>query len=354
MPRLHRKNEHIYQSLRKIPGRADFSDIHLIHNCLPNQNLDEISLKTVIMGRTFRSPLFINALTGGTKLALIINAALAGVAKECGLPLAVGSQKIALENRAAEKSFRVVRRLSPEGIIWSNIGSYADPDTAQKAVQMIKADGLQIHLNSSQELMMGEGDRSFKNTTERLEQISKNIQIPVIVKEVGFGIAREQAADLIKAGVSAIDVGGRGGTNFLEIESRRSGKRLSKSFKNWGIPTAISLIEVLDVSRKHIDVFASGGVNHALDITKALALGANAVGMAGLPINLLLKKGSRALIHEIRTIEHEMRQIMMMLGTKSIAELQQVPLVISGFTAEWLQQRGIDLSSYARRNFRLN
>jgi len=349
MPRLDRKNEHIYLSMRRAPARADFSDLHFIHNCLPDCNFNDINLSSTYLGRTHRSPLFINAITGGTKLALRVNAALAAVSKECGLPMAVGSQMAALEGKRADRSYRVVRRINPEGAVWANIGSYADQGMVQRAITMIRADAVQIHLNVPQELFMMEGDSRFGGMVKRITEITAGVKIPVIIKEVGFGIAGEQARQLIRAGAAAIDVGGRGGTDFLAIESMRSGEQIPLGIKNWGIPTAISLLEVIDAAGNETDVFASGGVHAASDIAKALSLGAKAVGMAGYPLYLLLRKGRKALINKINTIEKELRLIMMMVGASSITELQKTPLVITGFTAEWMHRRGLDPSVYANR-----
>ena len=350
MPRLNRKDEHIIYSMLELPGRADFSDIHFVHNCLPDQDFSEVSLDTVYLGRTFRSPLFINAITGGTKMALRINAALAEVARKTDLPMAVGSQMTALENKNAVSSFTIVRRINPDGVIWANIGSYANPELVLKAIKMIRADGVQIHLNVPQELVMREGECRFRGMIDRISAITKEINVPVIVKEVGFGIAGEQASVLIDSNVSAIDVGGKGGTNFLKIERRRSGMKRSGGLDSWGIPTAISLLEVAAVSRNKTDLFASGGMHASLDIAKALALGANAVGLAGLPVRLLIKYGRDALEEYINTTEKELRIIMMMLGVSSIVALQHVPLVIGGNTAEWMQRRGLDPSAYAKRS----
>jgi isopentenyl-diphosphate Delta-isomerase len=352
MPRAYRKDEHIYYSMRNSPGRADFSDIRFVHNCLPDCDLNDVSLETAYMGRTFSSPLFINAITGGTKLALKINANLAEVAKECGLPMAVGSQMAALENRGAEASFRIVRRVNPSGVVWANIGSYADPEMVGDAVRMINADGVQIHLNVPHELSMNEGDIRFGGMIERIKAIVESLQIPVMIKEVGFGIAREEAEILAWTGATAVDVGGRGGTNFIEIESLRSGSRFSKGLKNWGMPTAISLVEAGSVLRGSAELIAGGGMRDAHDIAKALSLGAVAAGMAGLPVYLLLKYGRRALSEHIKSVENELRHIMMMLGATSLDALRRTPLVITGASAEWMQRRGIDPSIYARRSRR--
>jgi len=348
--RLRRKDEHIALSLRQKPGLADFSEIHFVHNCLPEQDLNRVTLKTSLLGMPLRSPLFINAVTGGTPLARRINAALAETARECGLPMAVGSQMAALEHPAVRATFKVVRRVNPHGITWANLGAYATPEMAQEAVRMVGASAVQIHLNAPQELAMGEGDCRFRGNLERIRAVVQAVDVPVIVKEVGFGIAMEQARLLLEAGVAAIDVGGRGGTNFLSIESGRSGRRLPPDLLNWGLPTAISLIEVLEAVQGKIPVIAAGGMASSVNMAKALALGAAAVGLAGLPVYLLMNKGQRALIREIGRLELDLCRIMLMTGASTLEELRRKPLVITGFTAAWLERRGIDVNKYARRS----
>ena len=350
MSRAHRKNEHLYYSLKKKPARADFKDISFIHNCLPNIALDQVSLKTEYMGRTHRSPLFINAITGGSRRASKINSALAEVARICNIPIAVGSQMAALEDAGHTGSFTIVRKNNPGGEVWANLGTYASPEMANRAVKMLNAEALQIHMNVPQELVMSNGDRDFRGMWDRISDIVKNSEVPVIAKEVGFGIAREQAETLLEAGVQAIDIGGKGGTNFIAIEGSRSGKHIPENFLEWGIPTAISLIETADAVKGRIDIFASGGMNDALDIARALSLGAKAVGLAAMPLRILVKHGRRALVKKIFKLENELKYIMMMTGSASITDLQKVPLVITGLTSEWLEKRGIDPTNYARRS----
>ncbi len=350
MSRAHRKNEHIYHSLKKRMSRADFKDISFIHNCLPNMAFNQVSLKTEYMGRTYRSPLFINAITGGSQMAYRINSALADVARVCNMPMAVGSQMAAFEDSSCTDSFTIARKNNPGGEVWANLGTYASPEMASKAVKMLNADALQIHINVPQELVMKGGDRDFRDMSNRIKKVVNNIEVPVIAKEVGFGVAREQAEALLKAGVSAIDVGGRGGTNFIAIEGSRSGRYIPESLLEWGIPTAISLIETVETIKGRIDIFASGGMNNALDIARALSLGAKAVGLAAMPLNTLVKYGRRALIKKIYDLENELKLIMMMTGSSSIAGLQKAPLVITGFTYEWLERRGINSDNYARRS----
>lgn len=350
MGRLHRKDEHLRQSLSIAPREADFSDISFIHNCLPDLDFKDIKLETKIMGRTFRSPLFLNAVTGGTVRAKRVNEALAGVAAELKLPMAVGSQMAALESKSALESFTIVRQQNPTGAIWANIGSYADVSMAIKAVEMISADAIQIHLNVPQELFMKAGDRSFKGMLERVAAIAQSVKVPVIAKEVGFGMAAEQAEQLLRAGVKALDIGGSGGTNFLDIESRSSGRKLNRTLLDWGLPTALSLLEAAPVVKGRADLFAAGGVNTAVAVAKSLAMGACAAGMAGMPVYILLKWGRKALVNKLRVMERDLRAVMLMVGASSVAELQRVPLVITGRAAEWMQRRGMDPDHYARRS----
>lgn len=351
MSRPYRKNEHLAGVLREKPGRADFSDIAFVHNCLPDRDFNLVNLESSYLGRTYRSPFFINAITGGTGLAARINVLLALVAEECGIPLAVGSQMVALGNSSASarRSFAITRKLNPMGAIWANIGSYASPGLAANAVKMIRADALQVHLNLPQELAMPEGERSFSGMIERIKKITASSPVPVIAKEVGFGIAAEQAGVLVDSGVNAIDIGGRGGTNFLSVENRRSGGFLSPGTVGWGIPTAISLLEVNAAVGGKTKIFASGGMHNPLDLAKALAIGANAIGMAGFPLYVLHRYGRRALVRAIRAIENELRMIIFMAGASNLEELRRTPLVITGYTAQWLQRRGFNPDQYSQR-----
>ncbi len=353
MSRLRRKDEHLLAASLVERAGSDFSEISLIHNCLPESKLESVSLETDYMGRTYRSPLFINALTGGTALAAKINAQLAMVARCCGLPLAVGSQMIALEhqNHLTRRSFRITRSINRSGAIWANIGAYATPAMALEAVNMLNADALQVHLNSAQEINMPEGERDFKGTLERIKTLAEECPVPVIIKEVGFGIAAEEARLLARCGVKAIDVAGHGGTNFIEIEALRSGNSISQELYQWGIPTAISLAEVCKSikGKEAITIFASGGMHNPASIVKALAIGADAIGLAGFPLSILMQRGRLALIDWIRQLEKEIRKIMLLTGSTTIQELSSVPLVITGYTAEWLQRRGFNPDGYARR-----
>ncbi|MBT2661006.1 type 2 isopentenyl-diphosphate Delta-isomerase [Bacillus sp. ISL-45] len=349
MSRSKRKWDHIQYALETGQKRlTGFDDIKFVNQSLPGSNLGSVKLETEIGELSLSSPIFINAMTGGGgERTYRINRELAIAARETGSAIAVGSQMAALKNPGEGRSYEVVREMHPNGIILANLGSEATVGQARAAIDMIQADGLQIHLNVVQELTMPEGDRDFEGALARIAEIQHSVGIPVVVKEVGFGISAETAAALISSGIRYVDVGGFGGTNFAEIENKRR-NRLLTFFEDWGIPTAASIIETKSASQE-LSVIASGGIQTSLDIVKALAAGADAAAMAGYLLKTLMENGTEELIQEINMIKDEIAVIMTALGVHTIDALKNVPLVISGETHHWLEQRGIDTSAFARR-----
>jgi isopentenyl-diphosphate Delta-isomerase len=347
--RSKRKWDHIQYALETGQKRlTGFDDIKFVNQSLPGSNLDSVKLETEIGELSLSSPIFINAMTGGGgERTYRINRELAIAARETGSAIAVGSQMAALKDPDERRSYEVVREMHPDGIILANLGSEATVGQAKAAIDMIQADGLQIHLNVVQELTMPEGDRNFEGALSRIIEIQQSVEIPVIVKEVGFGISAGTAAALSASGIHYIDIGGFGGTNFAEIENKRR-DRLLTFFENWGIPTAASIIEAKSSSQE-LSVIASGGIQTSLDIVKALALGAGGAAMAGYLLKFLMENETEDLIKEIHMLKEEMAVIMTALGVHTIEELKNVPLVISGDTHHWLEQRGIDTSTFARR-----
>jgi isopentenyl-diphosphate delta-isomerase len=350
--RSERKWDHIRFALENGEKHTiAFDDIKFIHQSLPNISVSDVRLDHSFGELSLSSPIFINAMTGGGgEKTYQINKQLAIVAREAGLAMAVGSQMAAVKDRSEQFTFEVVRHENPNGVIIANLGSEATADQAKAAIEMIGANALQIHLNVIQELTMPEGDRDFSNTLKRIEAITKMVNIPVIVKEVGFGMSKESVHALSKVGVSFVDIGGFGGTNFAEIENKRRRESLS-FFNQWGIPTAISLIEA-KAALTEMFIIGSGGITTALDIAKGLALGANAIGIAGYFLRILIENGVDPLLDEIKTIHEELSFIMTALGARTITDLQKVPLIISGETYHWLQQRGIDTRQFSQRSIK--
>ena len=338
MSRIKRKLEHIEYALTTgQTSKTGLEDVVFVHTSLPDMSLDEVNLKTKMGELLLGSPIFINAMTGGGgKETETINRDLAIVAKETGIALAVGSQMAAIKNPDQQSTYSVVRKENPNGIIIGNIGSEATVDQAKTAISMIEANALQIHLNVIQELVMPEGDRDFTNTLQRIESICKEVDVPVIIKEVGFGMSKETVSKLANVGVQIVDVGGFGGTNFAKIENERR-TRLLSHFNKWGIPTAPSVVEAASIPS--VAILASGGIQNAMDVAKCHALGADAVGIAGYFLKAYKETGVQGLIDEVRFLHEDLAFIMTALGVREISELKRVKKVISGDTYHWLVQR---------------
>ncbi|MFD2445871.1 type 2 isopentenyl-diphosphate Delta-isomerase [Bacillus sp. CGMCC 1.16607] len=350
MTRAKRKWEHIQYALQDLKqnNSSGFNDVTFVHQSLPNLALVEISLKHFIGELPLSSPIFINAMTGGGgEQTTRINGQLAIIANELGMAMAVGSQMSALKDPVEKGSYEIVRKENPTGIIFANLGSEASVEQAKMAVEMIAANALQIHLNVVQEITMPEGDRDFRGALKRIENIVHQINVPVIIKEVGFGMSKETVEKLFSIGVTAVDVGGYGGTNFAFIENARRMEELT-FFNDWGIPTAISIVEAKSACPS-CSIISSGGIKQSLDIVKSIALGADAVGLAGFFLKPLIENGLEDTIQKARKLEEEIRYMMLALGVRSIKELQNVPLVISGNVHHWLKERGINTQKYSQR-----
>ncbi|SER44879.1 type 2 isopentenyl-diphosphate Delta-isomerase [Salipaludibacillus aurantiacus] len=350
MSRAKRKLDHIEHALETGQSRASgFDDIQFIHRTFPDISVEEVSLSTDIGGLNLSSPIFINAMTGGGgKDTEVINRQLAQISNAFNIPMAVGSQMSALKDKNEMDSYKVVRQYHPKGLVFANVGSEATTDQAKLCVNMLEADALQIHMNVIQELVMPEGDRDFTGALTRIEQIVKSSEVPVIVKEVGFGMSRETVYQLKEIGVNFVDIGGFGGTNFSLIENARRTRRMA-FFDQWGIPTAAAIAEAKAVSGP-VHVLATGGIQNAFDISKALALGAEAAGMAGRVLKWLNEEGEEQTIQQINDLLEDLTMIMAALGARNIKELQKVPFILTGEIKNWLTERHIDTALFANRH----
>lgn len=350
MTRAKRKSDHLTYALQTgQKRRSGFDDIAFVHNSLPNISATSVEINSQIGELLLSSPIFINAMTGGGgKATYEINRQLGLVANKTKLAIAVGSQMAALKDNSERITYEVIREQNPTGVIIANLGMDATVEQAKEAVQMIDANALQIHLNVVQELTMPEGDRDFCHVINRIEEIATKVTVPLIVKEVGFGMSKDTVKQLIGAGVAAVDIGGYGGTNFAEIENKRRARSF-EFFNEWGIQTTASLVEA-KFAAQTLPVIASGGIQTSLDIAKSIALGAHCVGVAGFFLRTLVEKGPEKLIEEIDLLHNELKTIMIALGATNINELQHVPLIISGYTHHWLTERGIDTSIFSKRS----
>ena len=349
MSRAKRKWEHMHLALEtRNEDFSCFEDITFIQQSLPNTNVDMVKLHSKIGGLSLSSPIFINAMTGGGgSKTLSLNQQLAICAKETNIAIGVGSQMSALVDSTEKSTFQIIRKEYPNGIIFSNLGSEATVEQAKQAVDMLEANALQIHLNTVQELTMPEGDRQFHGALKRIENIVNNISVPVVVKEVGFGMSKETINKLCEVGVQTVDVSGFGGTNFAKIENARRDVQLP-FFNEWGIPTTVSIAEAQSTN-KQLSIIASGGIQNSLHVAKAIALGANACGLAGKFLKILTEQSTEGLITEITKMKFELSLIMTALGVTTIEELKTAPLIISGRTHHWLTEREISTKTYANR-----
>ena len=357
-----RKNDHLEICLKEnVQSRrvtTGFEELNLVHKALPEINRRKINLSTKVLNHKFSAPLIVESMTGGTPRATKINAAMARAVEKLGLGMGVGSQRAAVEDPKVERTFRIARDEAPNAFIIANIGApqlargYGVKE-ARKAVEMLEADALAVHLNPLQEAIQPEGETSYVGVVDAIEKIVKGLDVPVIVKETGCGIAAAEAKQLEAIGVAAIDVAGAGGTSWAAVEYYRakrqvdeSRQRLGETFWDWGIPTAASLIEV--TKRVRIPVIASGGLRSGIDVAKALALGASLVGMA-YPILGPAVHGAEGVEKKLQLVIEELRNTMFLVGADSVQNLKNVPVIVTGKTADWLTMRGFEPQIYARR-----
>lgn len=322
-----------------------FEDIELVHNALPEVDKNEIDLSTSVFGKKLDSPLFITAITGGHPAAKDVNKQLAIVAEEHNIALGVGSQRAACEHPELADTYSVVRENAPDCLLVGNIGA-PQLNLANKAVEILDADILAIHLNPLQESIQPEGDIDARGFLELISKITDLVDIPVMAKETGCGISAETAKQLVNAGISFIDVEGAGGTSWAAVETYRSDDRYyGELFWDWGIPTAISTAEV--VNAVDVPVISSGGIRSGLEAAKAIALGADSVGMA---LPFLKKSISQEELNQlINKFNDSLRIAMFLVGANNIEELKQSKLVIGGKTKQWLEDREINTRNYSRR-----
>lgn len=344
-----RKLDHVRYALElPVTYENGFGDLSFVHRALPECDLADVSLATAIGGLTLSSPILINAMTGGAEQTEEINRNLAAVAKRTGIAMAVGSQRAALKHDHLARTYSVIREVNPDGVLIANLGAGATVEDAQRAIDMIGANLLQLHLNVAQELTMPEGDRSFRTIPDRIREVVEGVSVPVIVKEVGNGMGVETFRKMVDIGVRIVDVAGHGGTNFVAIENQRRSGHTFRQLEGWGQTTAVSLLEA-QWYRHQFELIGSGGIQSASDAAKCLALGAKAVGVAGAILRPMMEHGVEYAVELVEHWHDELRTIMTLQECKAVNELCRRPLIVRGPTADWCRLRGIDLDQMARR-----
>lgn len=304
-----------------------------IHQAVPELNLSEVDTQVEWFGKRLSAPLLISSMTGGTGNAGPINRQLAAAAQTMRIAMGVGSQRAALESAELAATFRV-RSLAPDILLFANLGAVQlnygyGPDECRRAVEMIEADALILHLNALQEAVQPEGDTNFAGLLSKIEAVCRALPVPVIAKEVGWGISEQAARRLAAVGVAAIDVAGAGGTSWSQVEMYRanteSQRRIAATFVDWGIPTADSILNVRRAA-PGLPIIASGGLRNGIEVAKCLALGARLCGLAG-PFLKAANVSAEAVCQVIGDLTRELQIAMFAAGAANVAQLQETQLV---------------------------
>ena len=321
-----RKDDHIRICLEKNVEFAKsngFDRVELEHSALPEIERSDIDLSTKFLGKKFRYPLFIEAITGGTKQGELINKNLAAAAEALGIGMGVGSQRAMLEDAKATRTY-AVRDVAPGIFLLGNIGAAQlrkyDTSRVLALVDAIGADGLAIHLNVAQELAQKEGDKSWKGVHADIKTLCAKSKVPIIAKETGCGISGKLSKTLVAAGVKAIDIAGAGGTSWVKVDGHRTDDDVSH-IEEWGIPTADALKNVANAVK--VPIIASGGIRNGVEVAKALAMGADLVGMA-LPLLKPATESSENVKKYLEKIISQLEDAMFLVGARNVAELKKV------------------------------
>lgn len=321
--RSQRKEEHL--ALAKMFFNSnknnDFKHIHLIRPALPESAASKESIATEMFGQKISAPFFINAMTGGSDASYTINRRLAQAAAKENIPMALGSASILEKEIDQIKSFEIARQENPDGLLFANVNPTTKPKVAQKIVQVLNANALQIHLNSVQEAVMPEGDRDF-HWLDNLKAIRQAVDVPIIIKEVGMGIDPESLRTLLINDFSIIDLGGSGGTNFAQIENERRKNQKLMFLEDIGLSTVKTLLATRTIPVNKT-IIAAGGITNALDIFKSLVLGAQYVGIANYFLQFA-NQDTESLIVAIQNLKYELRLLTALFGLKNIAEVDEV------------------------------
>lgn len=326
---MNRKDEHIKYALKYQSPYNSFDEMELIHHSLPDYDLSEIDLHTHFAGRDFDYPFYINAMTGGSEKAKAVNRKLAQVAQATGLVMVTGSYSAALKN--PQDDSYPSKKDYPDLLLATNIGIDKPYELGLQTVDEMQPIFLQVHVNLMQELLMPEGEREFRSWKKNLENYATKMPVPVVLKEVGFGMDLKTIQIAHAFGIKTFDISGRGGTSFAFIENQRGGDR---SYLNeWGQTTVQSLLNLQDFVDT-VEILASGGVRHPLDMVKCFVLGAKGVGLSRTVLELVEKYPVEQVVDIVNGWKDDLRLIMCALNCKTIADLRNVDYLLYGKLSE--------------------
>ncbi|SCW29680.1 isopentenyl-diphosphate delta-isomerase [Streptococcus equinus] len=326
---MNRKDEHIKYALKYQSPYNSFDEMELIHHSLPDYDLSEIDLHTHFAGRDFDYPFYINAMTGGSEKAKAVNRKLAQVAQATGLVMVTGSYSAALKN--PQDDSYPSKKDYPDLLLATNLGIDKPYELGLQTVDEMQPIFLQVHVNLMQELLMPEGEREFRSWKKNLENYATKMPVPVVLKEVGFGMDLKTIQMAHAFGIKTFDISGRGGTSFAFIENQRGGDR---SYLNeWGQTTVQSLLNLQDVVDT-VEILASGGVRHPFDMVKCFVLGAKGVGLSRTVLELVEKYPVEQVVDIVNGWKDDLRLIMCALNCKTIADLRNVDYLLYGKLSE--------------------
>ncbi|RPJ22986.1 MAG: type 2 isopentenyl-diphosphate Delta-isomerase [Chloroflexi bacterium] len=332
-----RKADHIKINLEKDVRSAlttGLENYHFVHEALPELSLEQVDASLSVFGKRLAVPILISSMTGGTEEAGEINQRLAEAAQEVGVAMGVGSQRAALVNPKETPTFSIARQAAPYILLFANLGAVQlnygyGIDQCRQVVDMIRADALILHLNPLQEAVQDAGDTNFAGLAKKMEEMCRKLEVPVIAKEVGWGISERTARLLADCGVSAIDVAGAGGTSWSQVEMYRAPdkftRELAATFVGWGIPTAESILNVKKAAPE-MTIFASGGIKDGLDIAKCVGLGATLGGMAGQFLKAAAVS-TKSVVQVMKLTKRQIQVAMFAAGAGTLEDLKDGKLV---------------------------
>ncbi len=335
-----RKKEHIELSLTdKVAFRNKtngFEYYDFLHYAITEVEIEKINFRTSFLGKEIDYPFLISCMTGGTSEAENINARLSVAAHNLNIPLGVGSQRQALENKQYHTTYKIIRKNAPSIPVLGNIGAaqlaaMKNPDPLNFLIDLVEADAMVVHVNPLQELIQKAGEPEFKGLLKNLEKIVKKVKVPFIVKEVGAGISDRAAKKLLDCGVKGIDTAGAGGTSWAGVEILRNKDGKMKEFWDWGIPTSYCIKTVSKLKKKYdFTLIGSGGINNAVDAAKALALGADMVASARIILQTLDKENTEGVEKLVTEWFDSLKKIMYLTGSSSLNDLRKNKLIERG------------------------
>ena len=345
-----RKSEHLQivasQDVTHKNGTL-LDNVQLLHQALPEINIDDIDLSVKFFGKQLKAPFMITSMTGGAEYAGKLNHNLAEVAQQLGIAFAVGSQRVMVRHPEVTDDF-AVRSDIPDSVLLSNIGAVQlqeySPDIITGLVKAIEADGICVHLNAGQELMQAEGHRDFTGLLDKIARLVEHLDGRVLVKETGAGMSPETLKQLDSIGVSYVDVSGAGGTSWTKVEAYRATdpelKHLGEMFSEWGVPTAFSVVAARKIMTDKTTIIGSGGIKSGMDAARCIACGADMAGFARPILLAFLDSGAQGVSELIDRYTKELKTAMLLTGSKNIAALKKAPKVYTGELKNWLDTYG--------------